>query len=176
MENCLVVIDYQKDFVDGSLGTNEAQQIDSAVAREIAKCRDEGWDVVFTMDTHGEDYLETSEGKHLPVVHCVRGTDGHALAEAAHRGRIEKDRVIEKPTFGSQELYELLKREQPGRIELIGLVTDICVLTNAVLAKTACPEAEVLVDASCCAGTTPEMHDAALRVLESLQVEVVNAD
>ena len=84
--------------------------------------------------------------------------------------------MIEKPTFVSQELYELLKREQPGRIELIGLVTDICVLTNAVLAKTACPEAEVLVDASCCAGTTPEMHDAALRVLESLQVEVVNAD
>lgn len=175
MDKCLIVVDFQNDFVDGSLGTAEAQALTEKVADKIARRRAEGWNIIFTLDTHTDDYLETSEGRHLPVVHCVRGTSGHDLASAAKNNRSETDIVIEKPTFGSQQLYEILEKEQPSEIELIGLVTDICVISNAVIAKTACPESSVRVDAECCAGTTPENHAAAVQVMTSLQVDVDNA-
>lgn len=172
MPSCLIVVDMQNDFVSGSLGTAEAQAVAARVAQKITERRANGFDVIFTMDTHGSDYLATSEGKTLPVVHCVQGTDGHALCNAVQQVLDAHDRVIEKPSFGSEELFDLLRAQPYDTIELVGLVTDICVLANAVLAKTACPESDVCVDASCTAGTTPELRAEALDVMRSLQIRV----
>lgn len=175
MRSCLVVIDFQNDFVGGSLGTKEAVAIEERIAGKIRERRAEGFDILFTLDTHAEDYLATQEGKKLPVVHCVKGTDGHALCRAVEKARRPEDRVFEKPTFGSAELFDWFRENPYDEIELVGVCTDICVVANAVLVKTACPEAEVEADAACMAGVTPEKHNAALEVLRSLQVTVENA-
>ena len=170
----LVVVDMQNDFVDGALGTPEAQAI---VGRVAAKARDFDGEVVFTLDTHGTDYLETQEGQRLPVTHCVRGTHGWELAPALERVREERHaRVFEKPSFGSRELAEWLaarnEKEPIEGIELVGICTDICVVSNALLVKAYLPEVVLRVDASCCAGVTPETDAAALLTMESCQVEV----
>ena len=171
MERYLVVIDMQKDFIDGSLGTKEAQAIVEPVIAKMKSFRKS--DIYVTRDTHGENYLETAEGKKLPVVHCVKGTEGwqlhpeiEALAEPSH--------VIDKPTFGSLELMELLKKEnekEPLAIELAGLCTDICVVSNALLLKAAMPEISIRVDSSCCAGVTPDSHQAAMLTMKMCQIE-----
>lgn len=172
MRKILIVVDMQKDFVDGSLGTKEAQAMIPSVVAKVESYPIEN--VYVTMDTHGADYMETSEGKKLPVEHCIRGTAGWELnpeVATACRGA----RVIEKPTFGSVELMELLKAENQKEeleIELIGLCTDICVVSNALLLKAAMPENRISVDASCCAGVTPESHEAALITMKMCQIEV----
>ena len=172
MRKILVVVDMQKDFIDGSLGTKEAQAIVPLVVEKVKNYPIEN--VYVTKDTHKEDYMETSEGKHLPVEHCIKGTAGWELnPEIAETTAGAK--VVEKPAFGSVELMELLKAENEREeleIELIGLCTDICVVSNALLLKAAMPENRISVDASCCAGVTPESHNAALTTMKMCQIEV----
>lgn len=171
-ENVLIVIDMQKDFVDGALGTAEAQAILPAVKEKV-----KNWpgQVIFTKDTHEADYLSTQEGRLLPVEHCIKSSDGWQLAGNLEQMRQENDwPVCEKPAFGSMELMEMMQdmhREHPiRRIECIGLCTDICVVSNALILKAALPEVPVYVDPSCCAGTTPENHRAALTTMACCQV------
>ena len=176
MSKILISVDMQNDFVDAALGTKEAVAIVPAVCEEIQKDYDL---VIATRDTHHEDYLATNEGKHLPVVHCVENTEGWMLNEEV--GNALKERgsfiIIDKLTIGSEELVQVLKdhdeREPIESITLIGLCTDICVVTNALLVKTAFPEIPVMVKADCCAGVTPETHDAALKTMQMCQIEII---
>ncbi len=171
----LIVVDMQNDFISGSLGTKEAEAIIPAVAEEIRARRGDGYTVIATLDTHGPDYLETREGKRLPVPHCIRGTDGWALHPLV-KDALEDAPVIEKPTFGSVELPEILRAQSGGAvqtIELIGLCTDICVVSNALLLKAAFPEAQMEVREACCAGVTPERHRAALDTMNSCQIDIL---
>lgn len=173
MKKVLVVIDMQNDFIDGALGTAEAVGIVDKVVKKIgnypADC------IYATRDTHGEDYLETSEGRYLPVKHCIKGTMGWEIRKEVAQ-TMPQALVIDKPTFGSEELAQRLLEESKGEeieIELVGLCTDICVVTNALLLKTKLPETKIKVDAACCAGVTPESHEAALLTMKMCQVEVV---
>ncbi len=175
--NALIVVDMQNDFIDGSLGTPEAQRIVARVAEKIA-----GFDgiVICTRDTHGADYLETLEGKNLPVAHCIRGTDGHSL-HADIRAACEKKGAVyvDKPAFGSPELAAVLRERAADAlesIELAGLCTDICVISNALLLKAFFPETPVFVDASCCAGVTPESHENALDAMRMCQIVITDGE
>ena len=173
MRKILLVIDMQNDFINGALGTPEAEAIVGRVAEEIRKYPTEN--VIATRDTHTEDYLNTQEGRKLPVVHCVRGTPGwelHPEIAAALKGAA----VIDKPTFGSKELAEklsLLSEQDDLEVTLAGLCTDICVVSNALLIKAFLPETPVRVIADCCAGVTPESHQAALDTMRMCQIEIV---
>ena len=173
MEKILIVVDMQKDFVDGSLGTKEAQSIVPAVKDKIENF--EG-DIIFTKDTHEEDYLNTQEGQNLPVVHCIRGTAGHEIIEELQPYTKRALAIFEKETFGSRKLAgflkELYKEKKIESIELIGLCTDICVVSNALLIKAFLPEVPISVTAGCCAGVTPEKHKSALETMKSCQIEV----
>lgn len=171
----LVVIDMQKDFVDGALGTPEAQAIVEGVA---ARARDFEGTVVFTRDTHEPNYLETQEGRNLPVVHCVRDTPGWELVPELEEVRRTRDAMVfDKPTFGSVALVWWLAQQNDetpiDSIEVIGLCTDICVVSNALLIKAHFPEIPVRCEAALCAGVTPAAHDAALSTMRSCQVEVL---
>ena len=172
----LIVVDMQKDFIDGALGTKEAQAIVKAAAGRIRACREEGYRVIATLDTHGENYLNTAEGRKLPVKHCIRNTEGWQLNGEIREALGDALRV-EKPTFGSLRLAEMLKEEtgpeDSVQIELIGLCTDICVVSNALLLKANFPEAEIVVRADCCAGVTPEKHRAALETMRSCQIDIL---
>ena len=159
----------QKDFIDGSLGTKEAVAIVPAVIEKIKEYEDEGGIIIYTKDTHYGDYLETREGRHLPVKHCIKGTDGHSVPDEILRGHSE---IIEKLTFGSVELLDRLDELKPDSVELIGLCTDICVVSNALLIKAKFPELDIAVDSSCCAGVTPETHAAALTTMKMCQINV----
>lgn len=175
MAEILIVVDMQKDFVDGALGTAEAQMI---VPAAVEKIKNFNGEIYCTMDTHGEDYLKTQEGQKLPVEHCLRGTKGWTLNERILQAVDGRAHFIEKPTFGSLDLAVELMRiyvaEKIERIELIGLCTDICVVSNALLLKAAMPEIPIAVDAACCAGVTPATHKAALETMRMCQIEVVN--
>lgn len=168
----LVVVDMQKDFIDGALGTKEAQAIVPHVVEKI-----ENFDgrVIATRDTHGENYLQTAEGQKLPVTHCIEGTDGWQLHPDI--AALISRKPIDKPTFGSTELAKLLEKcysdHTIDSITLVGLCTDICVISNALLLKAVLPEVPIFVDASCCAGVTPESHENALRAMEMCQITVV---
>lgn len=173
MKKCLIVVDYQNDFVTGSLGFAEAAALDLALAAKIDSYRANGDEIVFTLDTHAENYLDTQEGRNLPVPHCMAGTEGHGLfGETARRARAG-DRRFMKPAFGSGELYEYLKGRQYESIELCGVVSNICVISNAVLAKTALPEVPVIVDSACVASNAPALNQAALNVMASLQIKII---
>ena len=174
----LIVVDMQKDFVDGALGTAEAVSIVPAAAVKIRSYRAAGDPVIATRDTHGENYLSTQEGRVLPVVHCVRGTDGWQLVPEV-AGVLGPDAVIvDKPTFGSTELVRLFGElaaqygEENVHAELIGLCTDICVVSNALLIKAHYPEMPLSVDSECCAGVTPEKHAAAIETMRSCQIAI----
>ena len=174
MKKILVVVDMQKDFVDGTLGSQEAQEIVDNAVRKIEAFDGE---IYVTYDTHFEDYMETNEGKNLPVVHCVRDTDGWKLNEKVQAALDKKETYteIEKNTFGSIDLPFILGEENDmdnAEIELIGLCTDICVVSNALILKANFPEVSISVDASCCAGVTPEKHNAALETMRSCQINV----
>lgn len=176
MKSFLIVVDMQKDFVDGALGTEEAVAILPTVAEKI--CGFDG-EIFVTFDTHFEDYADTAEGKKLPVQHCIKGTDGWELHEAVAEALKDKQyTAVEKPTFGSVDLPELIA-EAAGAEEftatLIGLCTDICVVSNALLLKAHFPEDTIAVDAACCAGVTPESYAAALTTMRSCQIDVVNS-
>ena len=185
MRKILIVIDMQNDFIDGALGTAEAAAIVDNVINKIKSYPRE--DVYATQDTHGEDYLETQEGRFLPVEHCIKGTPGWDIRpEIAEL--IEPSHIYEKPTFGSVGLAEEMKRiaedeiikgnlsdsaDSAGiEIEIIGLCTDICVVSNALLLKAEMPEVKISVDPACCAGVTPESHAAALATMQSCQIQM----
>ena len=166
MKHFLVIVDIQKDFVDGALGTPEAQAMVPLAAETIEKFQG---DIFVTYDTHFENYLSTAEGKKLQVAHCIKGTAGHDIPPEILRGHTE---VFEKLTFGSVELVEHLKEIEFDGIELVGLCTDICVVSNALMIKAHFPEREVTVDSACCAGVTPETHTAALTTMKMCQINV----
>lgn len=171
MKNVLIVVDMQNDFIDMALGTPEAVAIVDEVVRLI---EDENYDtVIATLDTHGENYMDTFEGKHLPVIHCVRGTEGWQLNDRVAAALEKRNALrIEKPTFGSIELAALLEKEKPVTITFCGLCTDICVISNALLARAALYETDIIAMKNACAGVTPAKHDAALEVMASCQIEV----
>lgn len=170
---CLIVVDYQVDFVSGSLGNADAAALDAAIAARIRQARENGEEVIFTLDTHEQDYLSTREGKYLPVPHCIRGTQGHGLYGKVAGERRAQDAVFCKETFGSKDLFAHLQQKGYSAVELCGVVTNICVISNAVLAKTALPEADVRVNAALCASNDPALHQKALEVMASFQVDVI---
>lgn len=175
MKKILIVVDMQNDFIDGSLGTDEAEAI---VDNVVAKINEYPKDHVYaTRDTHQDDYLQTQEGENLPVVHCIEGTHGWEINDKV-KAALGSAVVMNKPTFGSLELADMMVMEFAGlpaeecEIELVGLCTDICVVSNAMLLKARLPEVKISVDASCCAGVTPESHEAALKTMQMCQIAV----
>ena len=172
MRKILIVVDMQNDFIDGSLGTKEAQEIVAPVAEKI---RNFEGDIYGTLDTHEEDYLSTQEGKNLPVPHCIRGTEGWQIRKELDA--LRKTEPIDKETFGSTdlvgELVTLNEDQGIGSITLVGLCTDICVISNALLIKASLPEVPICVDATCCAGVTPESHENALKAMEACQIRII---
>lgn len=169
----LVIVDYQNDFILGKLGFEGAERIAPLIIEKISLARENGDQVIFTLDTHGENYLETAEGRALPIPHCIKGTTGHELYGEVKKRVREEDVIIEKPTFGSPELAEYLKKEGFDEVEFCGLVTDICVVSNVILAKAALPESRIIVDSLATASADIEKHKAALEVMKSVQAEVV---
>ena len=172
MRKLLIVIDMQNDFIDGSLGTPEAVAIVENVKNKI--CSYPAEDIIATMDTHGPEYLQTQEGKHLPVEHCIKPGKGWEIREGI-AALLDGAKIYEKPTFGSTAMAEDLKalyQQEELELELCGLCTDICVVSNALLLKAMMPEVKISVDAACCAGVTPESHAAALQTMKMCQIEV----
>ena len=184
MKRLLIVVDYQIDFVDGALGFEGAELLEEPISRKIDEYREAGDLVFFTLDTHHKNYLDTQEGRKLPVPHCIEGSDGHDLYGEVAKRLQESDNVFRKPTFGSSALFERLAKQQTiadglgvlpyQSIELVGLVSNMCVLSNAVIARTACPDTPIIVDAACTAAPDPATNEKALDILEGLQIEVTN--
>ena len=173
----LIVVDMQNDFIDGALGTAEAQAIVPAVIDRINECRQAGWTLIATLDTHGENYMDTPEGKKLPVPHCIKGDEGWQLRADIAEALGEDCIRVEKPTFGSIQLpwivADLTQGDDPVTIELLGLCTDICVVSNALLLKAHFLDANIAVRRACCAGVTPATHEAALATMGCCQIDVV---
>lgn len=170
----LIVVDMQKDFINGSLGSRDAGAI---VEAAVNKINGFNGDIIVTLDTHFENYMETSEGKNLPIPHCIKDTDGWQL-DSRIRAALDKKSysAVEKITFGSVELPKIIEENYDINnieIELIGLCTDICVVSNALLLKAHFPEIPIFVDSSCCAGVTPKSHNAALETMRSCQINVI---
>ena len=198
MKKLLIVVDMQNDFITGALGSPQAQHIVPAVTAKIEQYRQNGDVVLFTRDTHQDNYLETQEGRYLPVVHCIEGTEGHAIAGglvtaglntkglvtagldtnglSANGSLANGGEVFDKPTFGSLELASLVAKGGFDEVELCGLCTDICVVSNALILKAQLPETKITVDARCCAGVSEESHNAALLTMETCQVNVIGKD
>lgn len=172
MQDILIVVDMQNDFIDGALGTKEAVAIVPRVKEKIAFF---SGPVIFTRDTHPENYMETQEGKNLPVPHCIKGTEGWQIRPELDR--LRKTEPVDKPGFGSVELGQMLldmnEKEPIASVTLIGLCTDVCVISNALIIKAFLPEVPVKVDAACCAGISPESHDNALSAMAMCQVEIL---
>ena len=172
----LVVVDMQNDFISGSLGTREAQAIVSQVAAKVKAYEEKGYKVIYTRDTHTEDYLQTAEGKKLPVKHCIIGEWGWQLEKSLQEGVSENALIIDKETFGStflaQYIKEMAEKEPELEVEIVGLCTDICVISNALMIKAFSPEIAISVDSSCCAGVTPESHENALKAMQMCQIDI----
>lgn len=172
MKKCLIVVDYQIDFVSGSLGFEKAVLLDKKIADKIEKYHKNDDEVIFTFDTHKSDYLQTQEGKNLPIEHCIENTDGHKLYGKTATVQKNDDKCFYKPSFGSPQLFEYLKGREYESIELCGVVSNICVISNAILAKTAQPETEIIVDKECIASNDDMLNDCAIEVMKSLQIKV----
>lgn len=174
MKHFLIAVDLQNDFITGALGTGEAVGIVAAAADKIRRFDGK---IIATLDTHGTDYLNTAEGKSLPVAHCIKGTDGWRINDEIKAALDKKGCIyVEKPTFGSVKLPKIIENEaggEPFDITLIGLCTDICVASNALLLKANFPECDICVDSSCCAGVTPDSHNAALTTMKMCQIRVI---
>lgn len=166
MKKTLIVVDMQNDFIDMALGTKEAVAIVPKVKAKIAEYAENGYEIIFTRDTHYENYLETPEGLKLPVSHCIKGTKGWEIADGIY---VDGCRIIDKPNFG----WPYWKNETLEEVELIGLCTDICVVSNALIIKATFPDAVVRVDKSCCAGVTPETHEAAITTMKMCQIDII---
>lgn len=176
MKKLLIVVDYQNDFVSGSLGFDGAEKLEGPIGEKIESYHALGDDgqVIFTMDTHDRHYMDTQEGKHLPVEHCMEGEDGWQLYGSIAKLKDQRDLVFSKPTFGSYELCEYLRKhkDEYESIEFVGVVTNICVISNIALAKAAIPNVPISVDSSCVGSNDPKLQEAALAVMESIHVEV----
>lgn len=176
MKKVLIVVDMQNDFVTGSLGTKEAVAI---VDNAVNKINEFDGEIIVTYDTHFNNYMETREGKYLPVPHCIKDTEGWQLNDKVQKALDARERytIIHKPTFGSTELVDIIREYWDGEnnieVTLIGLCTDICVVSNAMLLKANYPEMNIVVDASCCAGVTVESHNAALTTMKMCQINVI---
>lgn len=167
----LVVVDMQNDFIDGTLGTSEAVKIIDFASVKIDTYIQNGDMVVYTQDTHDDLYLSTLEGKKLPIIHCVRGTSGWNISEKIYR---ESCPIIEKNSFGSLDVATYLKTlENTESIEFIGLCTDVCIISNVLITKAKMPEIPIIVDASCCAGSTIQGHQSALCAMKSCQIDII---
>jgi len=166
MKKTLIVVDMQNDFIHMALGTKEAVAIVPNVKEKIEEYRKNGDEIIYTRDTHGENYLETPEGKKLPVPHCIKGSKGWEIADGLY---VEGSKIIDKPTFGWNKWNE----EELCDVEMVGLCTDICLVSNALIIKAAFPNALLKVDSSCCAGVTPESHEAALATMKMCQIDVI---
>lgn len=166
MKKTLIVVDMQNDFIDMALGTKEAVAIVPHVKAKIEAYRAAGDEIIYTRDTHEENYLETPEGRKLPVPHCIRGTKGWEIADGLY---VQGCRIIDKPNFG----WPHWDREKLEHVEMVGLCTDICVVSNALIIKAAFPDAELKVDAGCCAGVTPQTHDAAIATMRMCQIDIL---
>lgn len=173
MKKALIVIDMQKDFLTGSLANPQAERVIENVKAKVQSYRKNGDSVIFTRDTHFDDYLTTQEGKNLPVPHCIKGTDGWEIIPGL---ALSTDEIFDKPTFGSVELVNYVQEQGFDSVELVGVCTDICVVSNALLIKTFCLDTVVSVDGSCCAGVSEDGHKAALQTMASCQVLVKNAN
>ena len=167
MKRTLIVVDMQNDFIDMALGTKEAVAIVPRVQAKMRRYAEQGYEIIYTRDTHEENYLDTAEGKKLPVPHCIRGTKGWEIAPGLY---IPGCKIIDKPNFG----WTGWNQHAFGEVELVGLCTDICVVSNALLIKAMFPEAVVRVDRSCCAGVTPESHEAALTTMAMCQIDIID--
>ena len=172
----LVCVDLQNDFIDGALGTEEARKIVPAVVKKIKNFKGR---IIFTRDTHNENYLDTQEGKKLPIPHCIKGTRGweinKEIFDAVGNRKVD---IVDKKQFGSERLpsYVWIRTWDGNKvdsIEFIGLCTDVCVISNALIMKMNYPEIPITVDSTCCAGTTPEAHEAALKVMKNCQINIV---
>ena len=171
----LIVVDMQNDFVTGPLGTKESIEILPKVNKKIDEYYQQRGAIVYTRDTHYDGYLDSIEGKHLPVLHCLYQTNGWNLAKGLHLH--ENSYLHDKDQFGSLNLMDQVRHKTYlESVELVGVCTDICVISNALILKAKFPWLEIYVDASCCAGTTPEMHKAALQVMKSCQINVINEE
>ena len=166
MKKTLIVVDMQNDFIDMALGTREAVAIVPKVKAKIEEYVKNGDEIIYTRDTHAENYLETPEGKKLPVVHCVKGSKGWEIADGLY---VDGSKIIDKPNFG----WPNWREESLEDVELIGLCTDICVVSNALIIKATFPDAAVKVDETCCAGVTPQSHDAALTTMRMCHIDIV---
>lgn len=175
MQDILVVVDMQNDFIDGALGTKEAEAV---VPKVEEKIKNFSGKVLFTRDTHEENYMETQEGHNLPVPHCIRNTWGWEIRKELEA--LRKEEPVDKVTFGSADLGRQLKvlneEDTVQSITLVGLCTDICVISNAMVLKAFLPETEIIVDAACCAGVTPESHQRALEAMKVCQIQIVNEE
>ncbi len=177
MRELLVVVDMQTDFVDGALGTKEAQKIVENVVSKVKSAKECGKDIIFTMDTHTRDThqennSETQEGKKLPIAHSIKGSKGWEIIPKLQK--LTQDcMILENPSFGCTQLAHIAARGQYESIELVGLCTDICVISNAMIFKSSLPEAEIFVDANCCAGVSPESHRNALEAMKMCQIEIL---
>ena len=178
MKKVLIVVDMQNDFITGSLGTQEAEAIVGSVVEKIKTYKEQGHQIIYTRDTHDETYLTTHEGQKLPVVHCIKGSLGWQLHPEIEKTLTHKEQVYDKGTFGSVELGEKIKdfsrQVSDLQIELVGVCTDICVISNALLLKAYVPECKISVDAKCCAGVTPESHNNALKAMKMCQIDILN--
>ena len=175
MAKALIIIDMQNDFVTGALGTQEARDMLPRLVKKLEDIVADGAvDLIFTQDTHADNYLDTQEGKNLPIPHCIKKTDGWQIVPELQKFTARAKAVIEKKTFGSTRLPSLIKPYEV--VEFAGVCTDICVVSNALLIKAFYPEQRVQIDAACCAGSTPETHQKALDVMRGCQCKIINAD
>ena len=173
MNKLLIVVDMQNDFITGALGSPQAQAILPAVKAKIEEYKQNGNEILFTRDTHQDNYMATQEGKYLPVPHCIEGTQGHAVVDGLD---VDGCGILDKPNFGSLELAKQVADGGFDEVELCGLCTDICVVSNALILKAQLPETKITVDARCCAGVTVESHNAALLTMKMCQVNVTGED
>ena len=174
MHKILVVVDMQKDFIDGALGFEGADIIIPGIISKIEEYERAGDEIVYTLDTHYDNYMDTQEGRNLPVPHCIKGSDGHRVCDEL-ASLLDGRKGFEKPCFGSMELAGYLEKNSSeiSAVEICGLVSNICVLSNAVMAKAAVPEAEIIVDSGLTASFAPDLHQATLDVLKGIQVKVL---
>lgn len=173
MKKCLIVVDYQVDFVTGSLGFERAKELEPIIADKIEKYREEGAELIFTLDTHRPDYLATLEGRILPIEHCIEYTKGHELYGRIKSMVQKNDKIFKKCTYGSEGLFDYLRKSSFEEIELCGLVSNICVLSNAVLAKTALPEARLIVDSKATDSNDENLHTSALDIMCGLGIDII---
>ena len=172
----LIVVDFQNDFVNGALGFENADKLDEKIAEKIKEYHNNGDNVIFTLDTHGENYMDSYEGRNLPIPHCIKGTDGHKLYGETAKVVDEQDAFFEKPTFPSLELANYLKDKTYESVEIVGLVSNICVLSNAVMVKSALPNTEIIIDADYTDSFDKDLHNKCLDILEGLHIKVIRQE